>query len=377
MTYLSDLKMILPDARAEVRKSVEDYVKLKEDSGDIVTNEEKATYDAEVTSLRGNLKPVEFFGVGQTYKEDASVGPLDERILGLSAKLTQLEGVLRDVVEREVFVDMAGTLDLFTKVSAGIKDFREAWRAQLRLDAIEQQDAQQPPNTEQGGDSTQEESGTPGGEDTPLDAQPQQEEEKVSPARAGTTRKINVKQILSQIGNLKNIKSRTDHISLSPEQRKERAKLEFNNPELDYTPEQWKERLDRYVELYHFLKRDGCYLGAIEHFLTPTQQDYMILLRMFCVETKIPENVRPTVMNTMLFIDIVQHLIDSKTTLEVSLEGSDLIQRARDKFANDKPWPSDSTKPVYFFYKLNKFLDQAGNRHLLSYTQVARAGVVL
>ena len=68
----------------------------------------------------------------------------------------------------------------------------------------------------------------------------------------------------------------------------------------------------------------------------------------------------------------MQHLIDSKTTLEVSLEGSDLIQRARDKFANDKPWPSDSTKPVYFFYKLNKFLDQAGNGHLLSNSQVAR-----
>ena len=86
---------------------------------------------------------------------------------------------------------------------------------------------------------------------------------------------INVRQILSEVSLMESSQVRTVYTRLSEEQKKERDKLEFSNRELDYTPNQWKERLDKYVALHKYLCRGVCYLAAIESFLTPVKQNYM------------------------------------------------------------------------------------------------------
>ena len=77
-------------------------------------------------------------------------------------------------------------------------------------------------------------------------------------AETGTP--YDVKEILSAAKPLDKSKYRTDHSTLSPQQRAQRESLDFRDPEVNYTVEEWKEKLDKYVTVHTYMARDGYYL---------------------------------------------------------------------------------------------------------------------
>ena len=103
-----------------------------EDSASISV-EQKAALLEELRKLRDATRPSEVFGVDQALIEDADIQPYDQRIVRLAANLANVESILRDVVEREVFASMPDAVANIEQLRKGIGSFNKKWRDQFSI----------------------------------------------------------------------------------------------------------------------------------------------------------------------------------------------------------------------------------------------------
>ena len=129
MTYLTALRNCLADARTSVRQALDPY--LNSEDGASISVEQKAALIEELRKLRDANRPSEVFGVDQAFIEDADIQPYDQRIVRLSANLANVESILRDVVEREVFASMPDAVANIEQLRKGIGSFNQKWRGQF------------------------------------------------------------------------------------------------------------------------------------------------------------------------------------------------------------------------------------------------------
>ena len=331
---LTLLRNSLAEARAKAKQEVVEY--LKTDEGLELEEEQQQLLKTIVEEFRQVVKQTEVESEDEGLLNLDEVLPTDSRLLPLSFRLGEIRVQVVAMAERMTLVSEGVPVNWLLETIKVIGAHQEEW--QIKFETANEASRR----------AVEE-----GGEVAPDVVDLQRDEREVGSP-------YNVREILKVAQPLDPEGYRTDHSSLSPQQRDMRNSLVIKDPEVGYSAAEWKKLFDKYIEIYMCMKRDGFYIGTMETFLTPSQQRYMLHTYYNRKDVAVAE--RETVMTYDLFCKVVQDMVDRKTDLEVALETGNLIRVAEQYFRKKEndPWPRDKTDPSYFFFCMHNFLEERG-----------------
>ena len=322
-----------------------------------LTEEQRAALRSGTSDICGFIRPADLQGSYLGLLGESEVMALDPRVSGLAFKIAEVQREVHSVVEASNF-DLWPPLKVAaTELDTRLKGFVDLWRSKLE-EAKGAHDKELKDSKRQ---AELAEKQREAAEAAKLAAETELARVNELDSTAGSATRsspFNVADILSAAEVLDIQNYRTDHSKLSPEQKKIRSEIDFRDEGVNYTVEQWKHKLDTYVRVHMYFKRDGYYIGAIETFLTPRQQAY--LLRRYYDKKSTSQDDRVSVMTTELFCTVVQDIVDSRSEEEILLGEAGLVKAADKYFAENKPWQDYKTEPDFFFFRMQTFLEERG-----------------
>ena len=245
---LTSLRDSLANSRVEIRRVFNEASRSSDPNPQWaqLTTERQAVASDAVSKIRDLLMPNELQGtdVGILSRTDASYAELTAFAFRISAvakdiQSTAEEGYLNAVDDIRVITD--GLSDTFQK-------FLDDWRTGLvSADATRDEELQQ----------TKLEA-----EQARALAESAQEQLAAATADANTpeptvSSPFSVKDILDQISPMDAETARTINRILNDEQQRIRDGIDFSHPEVRYSVEEWRHKLDAYVDARLVMQRDG------------------------------------------------------------------------------------------------------------------------